>query len=492
MRRISWVTFLMIALTGCMGSPLAPNSLSVTYPHTTRDAETSVQIIPDGRSSFDVVIRFGEAVTGINVNDFTITGGTVGSVVSNGDGTTWTVTINVDTASQPENVELDFVGTISGAFGTTWSPNISATFAYQDPFPEVSVAYPDTSLESGGTRQMIAAGDESFDITVTFDAPVSGFDANDITLTGGTVTGVTSNSEATVWTVTVDVDLTKQPSDVSFEITGNLQTQIGLSWTPEVSATFAYQREYTFNERQNDSGDDWGVSRATSDTKTAVIYATDYANDLANGVLSSALELASTDLELVGYHWDTGIPIYRGTVVVGNETYSAEMLQLDSGAISMRIFDPTDIVFASGDTYTGSLTGSHTYSGALVATRFGGTSNRDLEGDFILIANFTSETFTVFDGANDQDTVRLSGSGVMDSAAGTFASDGRTAPSEGVWLAEYDFNDTGDLEILNAVPVAFFGNAHGDGSDITAVYYSEDYLLEGGEARFVGTLLGSQ
>jgi len=55
----------MIALTGCMGSPLAPNSLSVTYPHTTRDAETSVQIIPDGRSSFDVVIRFGEAVTGI-------------------------------------------------------------------------------------------------------------------------------------------------------------------------------------------------------------------------------------------------------------------------------------------------------------------------------------------------------------------------------------------------------------------------------------------
>ena len=45
---------------------------------------------------------------------------------------------------------------------------------------------------------MIAAGDESFDITVTFDAPVSGFDANDITLTGGTVTGVTSNSEATV------------------------------------------------------------------------------------------------------------------------------------------------------------------------------------------------------------------------------------------------------------------------------------------------------
>jgi hypothetical protein len=487
-----WVTTLLIALTGCMGSPLAPNSMRVSYPHTTRDAETSVQIIPDGLSSFDVVIRFGEAVTGINVNDFTITGGTVGSVVPNSDGTTWTVTINVDTASQPDNVELEFVGTISGAFGTTWSPNISATFAYQDPFPEASVSYPDTTLETGGTTQIIAPGDESFDITVTFDAPVSGFDANDITLSGGTVSSVTSNSEATIWTVTIDVDLTKQPSDLSFEITGNLQTQIGLSWTPDVTATFAYLRNYTFHERHNDSGNDWGVSRASTDTKTTVIYATDYANDLANGVLSAALEFSTDELELVGEHWDTGIPIYRGTIKIGDEVYSAEMLQLASGALSMRIFDPTDIVFAAGDTYTGSLTGNHTYSGALLATRFGGTSNRDLEGDFVLIADFTNETFTVFDGANDQDTVRLSGSGVMDSATGTFASDGRTAPSEGVWLAEYDFNDTGDLEILNAVPVAFYGNAHGDGSDISAVYYSEDYLLDGGEARFVGTLLGSE
>lgn len=433
----------------------------------------------------DVIIRFGEAVTGINVNDFTITGGTVGSIVSNSYGTTWTVTINVDSASQPENVDLEFVGTISGAFGTTWSPNISATFAYKDPFPAVSVTYPDTSLESGGTRQIIAPGDESFDITVTFDAPVSGFGANDITLTDGTVSGVTSNSEATVWTVTVDLDLAKQPSDVSFEITGNLQTQISLSWSPDVTATFAYLRNYAFNERQNDSGNDWGVSRASTDTKTAVIYATDYANDLANGVLNAALEFSTDELELVGLHWDTGIPIYRGTIKIGDEVYSAEMLQLASGAVGMRIYDPTDIVFASGDAYTGTLTGLHTYTGALLATQFGDSVFSPLEGDFELVADFTNEVFSIADGDNGDDNFYLFGDGVLDPNTGTLASDGQTATSEGMWYA------IGKAGADPTHSLIFYGNIHGDGSEISGVYFPEEESASG-STKVVGTLLGSR
>ena len=494
MKKIVALTLFSIALGGCLAAP--NGGARISYPDTTLDADSLVQIIPDEISSFDVVIRFKEAVTGINANDFIVSGGFVGSIVSTTDKKIWTVTINVDTDSNPERVELEYIGSVSNSSGITWSPDITAIFAYQEyPFPAFSVSYPDTSMESGGTRQIIKAGDERFDIEVTFEAPVSGFNADDITLSGGTVTGVTSNQDATVWTVTVEVDLEQQPSDLSFEITGYLQTQSGLSWSPDLLSIFSYERNYSFDERYNDSSADWGVSRATSESKTAVIYATNYANDLANGKLSSALDVASTNLEFVGYHWDTGIPIYRGTVVIGDETYNAEMLELASGALSMRIFDPTDIIFASGDTYTGSLTGEHTFNGALLATLFNSGANPDidLEGDFKLIANFTNETFSIESGANNQDEVQLFGNGVMDSAAGTFASDGRTAPSQGVWLVLGEFDSSVDLiDEVGGRPVSLFGNVHGDGSDITAIFFSEDDVADIGEGTFVGTILGSR
>ena len=492
MRRLVVLIGVLFALSGCIDTTLSPSSYSVSFPDTTFDSSTSTQVIPSGQSSFRIQITFGEPITGFEASDLVIDGGTITSFSSNAEGTVHIIDVDVDVSNQPAVITFDFVGSIDAAFGASWSPDISGSFAYDDLYPTMTVTYPDTTFDASVSAQVIPAGGSEFTLSVEFSEAITGFDTSDLTVTGGTVTQVSSSSVDTVWTVTVQPDLTQQPSDIVVEMTGTVQTGWGLEWRPVISATFAYPASgFTFSDRQNDTNDDWGATRTNSDTDTAVVYSSTYATTLANGVLAGAVELSaadlmnSTEMELVQVNMEGGISSYRGTIQIGDEVYSAEMHVTASGAHNLRIFDPERILIARGPEYTGSLVGTFNYTGVLTATEYASSSETLLEGDFTLTADFTNNSFTISDGPSQTDAFSLLGFGVLDSTTGTIASDTMNLLP----------GDQADLSALDPVFVVAFGNIQGDGTDVSGLFYSDDGIdlhYTGSTGQYVGAFVGSQ
>ena len=458
---------------------------TVSYPDTTYDSPTDIEVITNGTSSFSINVVFSESVSDFEAGDISITGGSISSITSNSEGTVYTVNIDVDMSLQPSNIVVELVGAISDSIGREWTPDISGTFAYDDVYPATTLSYPDTEDDGSGER-IITAGSTSFQVVVEFSESVSEFEASDVTVTGGTVSSVTSNTDGTLWTISVDVDLTDQPSNIVLEITGDLETALGLVWLPDVEVTLAYPAtDYTVAERQNEGGGDWGVSRATSATHSAVVYSSDYATTLANGVMPAAIDMASSTMELVEPDMAGGVSSYRGVVQIGDEVYSAEMHQTASGTIALRIFDPTDIVLTKGTNYTGSLAGSFDYTGVLSATKYEDSVNTYIQDDFTLTADFALDTFTIVDGPTAGGSFALIGDGYLDSTTGLIASDTLS-------LTHTDVSAT----YTNPNSVILFGNIHGDGTDVSGVFYNNGYAVEDGTdvvaAQYVGTIVGSQ
>lgn len=346
-----------------------------------------------------------------------------------------------------------------------------------------SVSYPDTSFDSTTSAQIIPAGGSSVEIQISFGEPVTGFEQSDLSITGGTISSFSSNSEATMWTIVVDIDEDNPPSEITFNFTGTIDAAFGNTWSPNISGRFTYPTsDFTFAERQGESGSNWGVTRATSTTESAVVYSENYATTIANGVLPAAVEMATTSMELVQSGLHGGLSSYRGTISVGDETYSAEMHVTASGAIGLRIFDPSHIVLTKGDVFTATLAGSYDYDGTISATRYETDSYTHTQGDFALTANFTTESFTIASGPDAGDNFVLTGSGVLNPTTGVIASDTLV------------MTHTQDPDDAISGLVAF-GNIHGNGTDVTGLFYNTGFVTEGTdtvEALYVGTFVGSQ
>ena len=485
MRLYVCICAVLFALTGCVLSDASPTRFSISYPGTEFTGQPATRIIPEDSSGFQVVVNFAEPITGFEVADFELIGGHISEVKSNSERTVWTINIDVDLAEQPREVSLKFIGTVDGAFGMTWTPDISATFTYESDPTTVSAEYPDTIDDGATSAQIISVGDSSFRVQIGFHERISEFDASDLAITGGRISNITSNDDGTVWTLDVDVDLSAQPGgEISLEIIGTVVGDSGLPWTPDFSATFMYPKaDFEFSERQNQSENDWGISRASSNSETAVAFATNYANSLANGILGATLDIDPQELELVANDSANGITRRRGTLQIGGETYSAEVLLTASGSLGLHIFDPTDVIFTRGATYMGDLVGSHRYQGALSATNFGeaGDVFASLQGDFSLIADFGGGVFTISSGTVSGDDISIDGTGVLDTSTGELASDN----------LEIIFADP-SLEPVNLIS---FGNIHGDGSDVTGLFYSNEVFTEdenGLVPSYVGTFVGSR
>lgn len=349
-----------------------------------------------------------------------------------------------------------------------------------------SVSYPDTSIDISTSARVIPAGNSSFEIQIEFAEAVTGFEQSDIKLTGGTISSFTTNSDDTVFTIVVDVDLSAQPGEISYEFTGTIGAAFGNTWSPNISGTFTFPiSDFTIADRQNGMASDWGAARASSSTHVAVVYSDDYATTLANGVIKSAIEMTSSDMELVQTTLPNGVSSYRGVIRIGDEDYSAEMHITPSGSLGLRIFDPSDIIITRGREYTGSLTGAYTYTGALSATEYSETGTAHIQGDFSLVADFAADSFTINTGVSTADHFSIIGAGVLDSSTGAIASD---------TVALYSGDQT-NIAGITPITLVTFGNIHGDGTDVSGVFYSGDasdlhYLNATGQV--VGSLVGSQ
>ncbi|RWT67139.1 protein BatD, partial [Aeromonas caviae] len=139
----------------------------------------------------DVTFTFSEKVTGFELGDLTVVGGTVTGLTSSDGGKTWTGTFTPTpgyTGEASVTVKDGSYTDLNGNVGTGGSDDTAIdTLA-----PSVVVNIVDDQLTVG----------ETSDVTFTFSEKVTGFELGDLTVVGGTVTGLTSSDGGKTWTGT--------------------------------------------------------------------------------------------------------------------------------------------------------------------------------------------------------------------------------------------------------------------------------------------------
>jgi len=160
---------------------------SGTYKVDTQAPVASITLASDALAKdgeTTVSIHFTESVTGLDVSDFEVANGTLSNLVKSTNPltpNTWTATLSVTSAgvTSLSNLIKLKADAVTDTLGNA-SVEAQANFAVDTVVPEATVAIMAASLsDSTQTTQ----------VTVTFtEAPV-GFDASDLTVVGGTLSG---------------------------------------------------------------------------------------------------------------------------------------------------------------------------------------------------------------------------------------------------------------------------------------------------------------
>ncbi|WP_407161277.1 Ig-like domain-containing protein [Aeromonas caviae] len=163
-------------------------------PVDTAAPSVEVNIVDDkltvGETS-PVTFTFSEKVTGFELGDLTVVGGTVTGLTTADGGKTWTGTFTPTpgyTGEASVTVKDGSYTDLNGNVGTGGSDDTAIdTLA-----PSVVVNIVDDQLTVGETSP----------VTFTFSEQVTGFELGDLTVVGGTVTGLTSSDGGKTWTGT--------------------------------------------------------------------------------------------------------------------------------------------------------------------------------------------------------------------------------------------------------------------------------------------------
>ncbi|WP_347014259.1 BapA/Bap/LapF family large adhesin [Acinetobacter baumannii] len=168
----------------------------------------------------NITFTFSEAVTGFDVSDIAVVGGTLGALTTT-DNITWTAVFTPDgTGTAPSISVADNTYTdLAGNLGTGDVLDGTDGFVVDIVPPTLAITTDDLALAAG----------ESANITFTFSEAVTGFDVSDITVVGGTLTGLTTTDNIT-WTAVFTPDGTGTAPSIAVadgsytDVVGNLGT----------------------------------------------------------------------------------------------------------------------------------------------------------------------------------------------------------------------------------------------------------------------------
>ncbi|MEN8974675.1 beta strand repeat-containing protein, partial [Acinetobacter baumannii] len=168
----------------------------------------------------NITFTFSEAVTGFDVSDIAVVGGTLGALTTT-DNITWTAVFTPDgTGTAPSISVADNTYTdLAGNLGTGDVLDGTDGFVVDIVPPTLAITTDDLALAAG----------ETANITFTFSEAVAGFDANDITLIGGTLSALVTTDNIT-WTAVFTPDGTGTAPSISVadntytDLAGNLGT----------------------------------------------------------------------------------------------------------------------------------------------------------------------------------------------------------------------------------------------------------------------------
>ncbi|WP_017390073.1 BapA/Bap/LapF family large adhesin, partial [Acinetobacter calcoaceticus] len=168
----------------------------------------------------NISFTFSEAVAGFDASDITVVGGTLTGLATT-DNITWTAVFTPDgTGTAPSIAVADgsYTDTV-GNLGTGDVLDGTDGFVVDIVPPTLAITTDDLALAAG----------ETANITFTFSEAVAGFDATDIAVVGGTLTGLTTTDNIT-WTAVFTPDGTGTAPSISVadntytDLAGNLGT----------------------------------------------------------------------------------------------------------------------------------------------------------------------------------------------------------------------------------------------------------------------------
>ncbi|MBJ8505303.1 type I secretion C-terminal target domain-containing protein, partial [Acinetobacter seifertii] len=186
------------------GNISTPTDVTVTVDNTLPTlAISATDLNLAAGESTTVTFTFSEAVTGFDASDVTLTGGTLAGLASTDGGKTWTATFTQDGTATPPSLSVAN-GTYTDLAGNPGSGASLAGLTADITPPTLAISATDLNLAAG----------ESTTVTFTFSEPVTGFDATDVAVAGGTLSGLTTTNGVT-WTATFTQDGTATPPSLS-------------------------------------------------------------------------------------------------------------------------------------------------------------------------------------------------------------------------------------------------------------------------------------
>src|SRR5262249_42689767 len=173
-----------------------PSTVSNTLTRTVDRASPTASITTSQTSPTDLVlipftVTFNEGVTGFEASDITVTNGTVTNFAGPSGGTTYTFAVS-PTGDGQVSVSLN----AGGAQELAGGPNTAA-----GPTTIVSERFAPSATVSSSAAP--ATKDSPIPFTVTFSEGVTGFDAADITVSGGALGTISGASGGTTYTFNV-------------------------------------------------------------------------------------------------------------------------------------------------------------------------------------------------------------------------------------------------------------------------------------------------
>ncbi len=252
------------------GNSNEASSQSTVTIDTTPPTITSITGLPSGeqKAAFDLTVTFSEAVNGFATDDLTVTGQATATNVSGSDGdTTYTVTITPNADKEGNisvQVKADAVTDTAGNSNTAASAATSNIYI-DTIVPTATISTPPSGEQNG-----------PFDLTITFNEEVDGFDvADDIAVVGeATASLKTTVTAKTVYTITITPNANKE-DNVTVQVKANAVTdaasnpntasavttavhidtiapRVVISDVPAIEKNVAFTITITFNEVVND------------------------------------------------------------------------------------------------------------------------------------------------------------------------------------------------------------------------------------------------
>ncbi|MHC5351540.1 Ig-like domain-containing protein [Metapseudomonas furukawaii] len=230
-----------------------------------------------------VTITFSEAVSGLDLADFSVENGVLSNLSSTDGGITWTATLTptAGIADTSNLITLTNAGVQDAAGNIGTGSTVSNLYAIDGVRPTATIQVADNALSAGETSS----------VTITFSEAVSGLDLADFSVENGVLSNLSSIDGGMTWTATLTP--TAGIADTSNLITlNNAGVQDAAGNTGSGSTASNHYAIDTRAPTVTSVGVPVGVPYNAGDTLTFVVNASEAV--LVNGTPRLALDIGGT------------------------------------------------------------------------------------------------------------------------------------------------------------------------------------------------------